>query len=85
MHLKTHAGEVAFPGGMWDSLDSDLLQTALREANEEVGLQAETVKPIATLPTASPEVGPHFFRGNLDNRFAIVVSIRALYAAKIVF
>ena len=54
MHLKTHAGEVAFPGGMWDSIDTDLLQTALREANEEVGLQAEAVKPIATLPTASP-------------------------------
>ncbi len=54
MHLKTHAGEVAFPGGMWDSIDTDLLQTALREANEEVGLQSEVVNPIATLPTASP-------------------------------
>ena len=54
MHLKTHAGEVAFPGGRWDSIDTDLLQTALREASEEVGLQAEAVKPIATLPTASP-------------------------------
>ena len=54
MHLKTHAGEVAFPGGMWDSIDTDLLQTALREANEEVGLQSEAVNPIATLPTASP-------------------------------
>ena len=54
LHLKTHAGEVAFPGGMWESIDTDLLQTALREANEEVGLKVENVKPIATLPSASP-------------------------------
>ena len=32
LHLNSHSGEVAFPGGMWDKTDSDLLQTALREA-----------------------------------------------------
>jgi 8-oxo-dGTP pyrophosphatase MutT (NUDIX family) len=37
-HLNNHAGEVAFPGGMWDETDTDLLQTALREAHEEIGL-----------------------------------------------
>ncbi|MFB0996257.1 MAG: CoA pyrophosphatase [Porticoccaceae bacterium] len=54
-HLKSHAGEVAFPGGMWDPGDEDLLQTALREANEEIGLNPNLVKPIATLPSASPK------------------------------
>jgi hypothetical protein len=34
-HLNNHAGEVAFPGGMWDPTDNHLLDTALREAMEE--------------------------------------------------
>ena len=36
MHLNNHAGEVAFPGGMWDRTDRDLLHTALRETEEEI-------------------------------------------------
>lgn len=54
LHLNNHAGEVAFPGGMWDSGDSDLLETALREAHEEIGLLPHLVEPIATLPIATP-------------------------------
>ncbi|MDO6563238.1 CoA pyrophosphatase [Amphritea sp. 1_MG-2023] len=38
-HLSTHSGEIAFPGGKRDATDPDLLFTALREAQEEVGLQ----------------------------------------------
>ena len=37
-HLKFHAGEISFPGGKLDVDDSDLLQTALRETSEEIGL-----------------------------------------------
>ena len=37
-HMKFHAGEISFPGGKLDSKDSDLLQTALRETYEEIGL-----------------------------------------------
>ena len=55
LHLKSHPGEVAFPGGMWDQGDTNLLQTALREANEEIGLNPSSVKPLATLPAASPK------------------------------
>jgi 8-oxo-dGTP pyrophosphatase MutT (NUDIX family) len=54
-HLNNHAGEVAFPGGMWDMADSDLLQTALREAQEEIGLNPTLVNVVATLPSASPK------------------------------
>ena len=54
-HLNNHAGEVAFPGGMWDATDTDLLQTALREAHEEIGLLPSLVEPIATLPVAIPK------------------------------
>ena len=37
-HMKFHAGEISFPGGKLDSADSDLLETALRETREEIGL-----------------------------------------------
>ncbi len=37
-HMKFHAGEISFPGGKLDDNDSDLLQTALRETREEIGL-----------------------------------------------
>ena len=36
--MKFHAGEISFPGGKFDSSDSDLLDTALRETSEEIGL-----------------------------------------------
>lgn len=42
--LSTHGGEVAFPGGRRDPEDPDLLHTALRESQEEVGLQPELVQ-----------------------------------------
>ena len=37
-HMKFHAGEISFPGGKLDASDSDLLDTALRETREELGL-----------------------------------------------
>ncbi len=36
--LNIHAGEIAFPGGKWIKDDNDLLDTALRETREEIGL-----------------------------------------------
>ena len=36
--MKLHAGEISFPGGKLDVNDSNLLETALRETNEEIGL-----------------------------------------------
>ena len=37
-NMKLHAGEISFPGVKFDATDSDLLETALRETSEEIGL-----------------------------------------------
>ncbi|WP_123538993.1 NUDIX hydrolase [Halosimplex salinum] len=42
-HLTDHPGQMSFPGGGREPVDDDLLATALREANEEVGLRADEV------------------------------------------
>jgi len=42
--LKSHPGQVAFPGGKQDPTDKDAVETALREAHEEVGLPPEHVE-----------------------------------------
>jgi 8-oxo-dGTP pyrophosphatase MutT (NUDIX family) len=48
--LRNHAGQPAFPGGGADPGDLDAPATALREANEEVGLDPASVEVLATLP-----------------------------------
>ena len=47
--LKTHSGEVSFPGGKWEEGDSNLYQTALRESNEEINLDTENVTKLGPL------------------------------------
>jgi 8-oxo-dGTP pyrophosphatase MutT (NUDIX family) len=48
--MRSHAGQPAFPGGAADPGDADPAATALREAAEEVGLEASSVDVIAQLP-----------------------------------
>jgi 8-oxo-dGTP pyrophosphatase MutT (NUDIX family) len=48
-HLSRHAGEISFPGGLADG-DEDLASTALREAEEELGLAAADVELLGALP-----------------------------------
>ena len=49
-HLSTHSGQVAFPGGKADDGDADASATALREAQEEVGLEPGFVEVLGHLP-----------------------------------
>ncbi|WP_344313399.1 CoA pyrophosphatase [Fodinicola feengrottensis] len=48
--LRNHAGQPAFPGGAVDPEDTGVEQTALREANEETGLDPSSVRVVASLP-----------------------------------
>jgi len=50
-HLSTHSGQVAFPGGKCDDTDVDVVDTALREATEEIGLERSLVEVIGQMPT----------------------------------
>jgi 8-oxo-dGTP pyrophosphatase MutT (NUDIX family) len=47
--LRHHAGQAAFPGGAADPGDHSPVHTALREANEETGLDTDRLHPLATL------------------------------------
>ena len=49
--MRSHAGQIAFPGGACDVDDSDPTATALREANEEVGLRPESVQVFGEFPS----------------------------------
>jgi 8-oxo-dGTP pyrophosphatase MutT (NUDIX family) len=48
--LSSHSGQIAFPGGKVDPTDTDATHTALREAEEEIGLRQDQVEVIGVLP-----------------------------------
>jgi 8-oxo-dGTP pyrophosphatase MutT (NUDIX family) len=49
-HLSSHAGQISFPGGRAEELDSSPIETALRETEEEIGLHRRHVEIIGVLP-----------------------------------
>jgi len=55
--LRKHAGQVAFPGGMQDAEDRSLVDTALREAQEEVGIDPRSVNVVGVLPAVTSSTG----------------------------
>lgn len=56
-HLPSHAGQVAFPGGKIEEQDTGPLETALREAEEEIGLNRAFVEPIGYLDNYRTRTG----------------------------
>ena len=58
LHLKSHAGEIGFPGGVYEKdKDENILAAALRETQEEVGVQVEVSQVIAQLPVVNTRLG----------------------------
>ncbi len=49
-HLSTHSGQIAFPGGKVDATDASVVAAALREAQEEIGLEPHFVEVLGQLP-----------------------------------
>jgi 8-oxo-dGTP pyrophosphatase MutT (NUDIX family) len=49
-HLQHHAGQISFPGGRAEESDSSLIETALRETEEEIGLARRHVEIVGVLP-----------------------------------
>ena len=49
-HLSTHSGQIAFPGGKRDATDVDEADTALREAEEEIGLERGWAEVLGQMP-----------------------------------
>ncbi len=67
--LRRHPGEISFPGGRRDEADTGLPDTALREAEEEIGLGREHVELAGALqptPTFSTNYSIHPFVGIID-------------------
>ena len=55
--LKHHPGQIAFPGGKQDDSDADVIAAALREAQEEIGLDPANVKVLGTMPAHETVTG----------------------------
>ena len=67
--LRRHPGEISFPGGRQDPGETDLRDTALREAHEEVGLPREAVELVGALrpvPTIATNFAVHPFVGLIE-------------------
>ena len=67
--LRRHAGEISFPGGRQDPGEADLRRTALREAEEEIGLPGEAVELIGALqptPTIATNYAVYPFVGLIE-------------------
>ncbi len=85
-HLRDHAGQISFPGGRSEDEDADAVATALRETEEEIGLERRYVEVIGALPhyttitsyvvtpivaLVTPAFTLHLLRDEVDEAFEV--------------
>ncbi|MGJ8581102.1 MAG: CoA pyrophosphatase, partial [Psychromonas sp.] len=58
-HLRHHPGQVSFPGGRFELSDLSLAQTALRETEEEIGIEQKHIQLVGQLPDITTTSGYH--------------------------
>lgn len=76
-HMRSHTGEVSFPGGRFEAGDANLRATALRESHEEIALHPSLVDVVGQLPqlvTVSSPAAIVPYVGVLAERPALVPS-----------
>ncbi len=56
-HLNSHAGEISFVGGKKDATDRNIIDTAMREAKEEIGVCSSALAVIGGLPVQTSKAG----------------------------
>jgi 8-oxo-dGTP pyrophosphatase MutT (NUDIX family) len=81
--LRRHPGEISFPGGRYDDTDADLEVTALREAEEEIGLARTEVQVLGALqptPTIATGYAVYPFVGMIEPGRAWTLSPREVAA-----
>ena len=59
-HLKTHSSEISFPGGRHTKSDASLIQTALRETEEEIGIRISERDVVGSLRAVRTMTSNHF-------------------------
>jgi 8-oxo-dGTP pyrophosphatase MutT (NUDIX family) len=77
--LRRHPGEISFPGGRYDEGEPDLQSTALREAEEEIGLPSSAVEIVGALqptPTIATGYAIYPFVGLIEPGLAWTLSPR---------
>jgi 8-oxo-dGTP pyrophosphatase MutT (NUDIX family) len=77
--LRRHPGEISFPGGRYDEGEPDLIATALREAEEEIGLRQDAVEILGALqptPTIATGYAVYPFVGMIEAGLTWTLSAR---------
>jgi 8-oxo-dGTP pyrophosphatase MutT (NUDIX family) len=77
--LRRHPGEISFPGGRYDEGEPDLVSTALREAEEEIGLPTDAVEILGALqptPTIATGYAVYPFVGMIEPGMTWTLSAR---------
>lgn len=89
-HVEKHKGEIAFPGGGWESCDTTILDTALRETWEEMSIEPEdvtvlgelddivTISDFVVTPYVGTIPGEYDFKPNIEVAEVVEVPLEAI-------